>query len=140
MGTNVLQHRDLTGNMLHEPKGADTADTDTTIVADGVGGTVWKKLEISQLDFEAPIFVLETKSSLPDDISIEGTGLSAATDGVLYDASTFKTTNKNIKELFLALVNTQARVELSSDNIDKLFEDVKKIKDALDDLGILKNE
>lgn len=39
-----IEHRDIPDSGRHEPKGASTAITDTVVVADGVGGTSFKKI------------------------------------------------------------------------------------------------
>lgn len=39
-----ISHSTLTGADLHEPKGADTANSDTVYRADGAGSGAWKKL------------------------------------------------------------------------------------------------
>lgn len=42
-------HKTLTGNQLHEPKGADAASANTLYVADGAGSGAWSKLTASNL-------------------------------------------------------------------------------------------
>lgn len=39
-----VEHRNLTGASLHEPKGAATAADKTILVANGAGGTAWQQL------------------------------------------------------------------------------------------------
>lgn len=46
----TVQHKDLTGNELHESKGVSTAATKTVPVADGVGSTDWQKIEPKNLE------------------------------------------------------------------------------------------
>jgi hypothetical protein len=43
-------HQNLTGSDLHEPKGAATASVNTTIIADGIGGTSWAKIGSSNIN------------------------------------------------------------------------------------------
>jgi hypothetical protein len=40
----AIEHKDLTGAQLHEPKGADTAADGTVYVADGSGSGAWENL------------------------------------------------------------------------------------------------
>jgi hypothetical protein len=49
MAVDVL-HRNLTGSDLHQPKGADSASANTTIIADGIGGTSWVKISPTNID------------------------------------------------------------------------------------------
>lgn len=44
-----IAHKDLTGDQLHEPKGADTALVDTVYIADGAGSGAFAQLDYSQL-------------------------------------------------------------------------------------------
>lgn len=43
-------HQNLTGSDLHQPKGAAAASVNTTIIADGIGGTSWAKIISSNID------------------------------------------------------------------------------------------
>lgn len=49
MATDV-QHKDLTGAELHEPKGVDSASGGTVYVADGSGSGLWRTLSMGDLD------------------------------------------------------------------------------------------
>jgi hypothetical protein len=40
----AIEHADLTGDQLHEPKGADAAADGTVYVADGAGSGAWEDL------------------------------------------------------------------------------------------------
>lgn len=61
-------HASLSGADLHEPKGADSANADEVIVADGVGGTSW----ISPSDVVRPYGELYT--TLSDGATQSGIG------------------------------------------------------------------
>lgn len=43
----TIEHRNLTGAQLHEPKGCSTAGAGTVYVADGVGSGAWQNLMAS---------------------------------------------------------------------------------------------
>jgi hypothetical protein len=46
----TVQHKDLTGNDLHESKGVSSAGAGTMETADGVGGSGWQKLATQSLE------------------------------------------------------------------------------------------
>jgi hypothetical protein len=46
----LVQHADLTGADLHEPKGADSASVNTVYVADGSGSGTWNKIGSTSID------------------------------------------------------------------------------------------
>lgn len=52
MATDV-QHKDLTGAELHEPKGVDSASGGTVYVADGAGSGLWRAISMGDLDISA---------------------------------------------------------------------------------------
>lgn len=45
-----VEHKDLTGADLHEPKGVDAASVNTLYIADGAGSGAWAKVGGSQID------------------------------------------------------------------------------------------
>lgn len=45
-----IQHKDLTGADLHEPKGVDAASASTVYVADGAGSGTWAKIAPGSID------------------------------------------------------------------------------------------
>lgn len=46
----MVEHADLTGADIHEPKGADSAAVDTLYIADGAGSGSWAKVGSDQID------------------------------------------------------------------------------------------
>jgi hypothetical protein len=48
-----VQHADMTGADVHEPKGADSASANTVYVLDGSGSGTNQKISIAQLDIDA---------------------------------------------------------------------------------------
>lgn len=49
----AVQHRNLTGADLHEPKGVATASNRQVYVANGAGSGTWRKVAAADLDFSA---------------------------------------------------------------------------------------
>lgn len=94
-----IAHKDLTDPQLHEPKGASSAVAGSTIFADGSGGTVWKTIEVTDLDYTRETITDASDSLVSNASTISTAGMSATTDGTIADAANFTLTNKNIKEL-----------------------------------------
>lgn len=98
-----IAHKNLTDPQLHEPKGASTAANGSVPFADGTGNTEWRTITVPELDF-TPEAVADAPAStvvIPEGLSVSG--MSATTDGILADATTFTITNKNVKELAVKL-------------------------------------
>lgn len=49
-----IQHRDIPDAQRHEVKGASTALSNSVLTSDGAGGTVFKKIEVSNLSGAIP--------------------------------------------------------------------------------------
>lgn len=49
----MVQHKDLTGAELHEPKGVETASSGEVYVADGSGSGSWQAIPVPQVLFSA---------------------------------------------------------------------------------------
>lgn len=94
-----IAHKDLTDPQIHEPKGASTAPAGSTIFADGIGGTLWKTIEPSDLDYTREVVEEVNVSTVSDGSTISTAGMSATIDGTIADAANFTMTNKNVKEL-----------------------------------------
>lgn len=45
-----VQHSNLTGSDLHEPKGASSASNNTVYVSDGAGSGAWSKIDTDSMD------------------------------------------------------------------------------------------
>lgn len=45
-----IDHVNITDPFIHQPKGASTASSNTTIIANGSGGTSWAKVGINNVD------------------------------------------------------------------------------------------
>ena len=94
-----IAHKDLTDPQIHEPKGASEATAGSTIFADGIGGTLWKTIEPSDLDYTREVVEEVNVSTVSDGSTISTAGMSATIDGTIADAANFTMTNKNVKEL-----------------------------------------
>jgi hypothetical protein len=58
-----VQHADLTGADLHEPKGADAAAADTVYVADGLGSGAFAKIDGAAIDTASDISVATVETT-----------------------------------------------------------------------------
>jgi hypothetical protein len=45
-----IEHKDITDNNIHEPKGISTATADRVYVSDGAGSGAWTKIDIAMLE------------------------------------------------------------------------------------------
>lgn len=94
-----IQHKDIPDNGRHEPKGASTAVSGSTIVSNGAGGTTFKKLDRNSLQ--------GTLTSGPLLVKDDGT---FTTSGTVY-GSINKTSSSSS-----ALVGTSNGITLSGAN------------------------
>lgn len=132
-----IAHKDLTDPQLHEPKGASTAPSGSTLFADGVGGTLWKSIEISDLDFTAETVTEAPESTVTDASTMSTAGMSATTDGTIADAANFTLTNKNIKELATAYNNLVGKFNALLDEHEGLIETVNALITSLQSEGLI---
>lgn len=78
-------HKDLTGSELHEPKGADTAASNTTYFSDGAASGTWRKITEADLDstsIQSPNTVYLT-AVIPD-VSTASSVLIPVIDGLTF--------------------------------------------------------
>lgn len=132
-----IAHKDLTDPQLHEPKGASTAPSGSTIFSDGTGGTLWKSIEISDLDFTAETVTEATESTVTDASTMSTAGMSATTDGTIADAANFTLTNKNIKELATAYNNLVGKFNALLDEHEGLIATVNALITSLQSEGLI---
>ena len=132
-----IAHKDLTDPQLHEPKGASTAPSGSTLFADGIGGTLWKSIEISDLDFTAETVTEAPESAVTDASTMSTAGMSATTDGTIADAANFTLTNKNIKELATAYNALVGKFNALLDEHEGLIETVNALITSLQSEGLI---
>lgn len=132
-----IAHKDLTDPQLHEPKGASTAPSGSTLFADGIGGTLWKSIEISDLDFTAETVTEAPESAVTDASTMSTAGMSATTDGTIADAANFTLTNKNIKELATAYNNLVGKFNALLDEHEGLIVTVNALITSLQSEGLI---
>ena len=132
-----IAHKDLTDPQLHEPKGASTATSGSTIFSDGAGGTLWKSIEIADLDFTAETVTEATESTVTDASTMSTAGMSATTDGTIADAANFTLTNKNIKELATAYNTLVGKFNALLDEHEGLIATVNALITSLQSEGLI---
>lgn len=132
-----IAHKDLTDPQLHEPKGASTAPSGSIIFADGAGGTLWKSIEIADLDFTAETVTEAPASTVTDASTMSTAGMSATTDGTIADAANFTLTNKNIKELATAYNTLVGKFNALLDEHEGLIETVNTLITSLQSEGLI---
>lgn len=132
-----IAHKDLTDPQLHEPKGASTAPSGSTIFSDGIGGTLWKSIEISDLDFTAETVTEAPESAVTDASTMSTAGMSATTDGTIADAANFTLTNKNIKELATAYNTLVGKFNALLDEHEGLIVTVNALITSLQSEGLI---
>lgn len=145
MASGEIEHKELPDELLHEPKGAQTATAGTLYVADGQGAGEFKKVPVSSLDITVPSVADLSVEEVPNLVKIYGDGLSQVADGRLTDILAIEgvpqeVTNKineNAVEFYalyldLVLVNTAIKKELG-----KLADKVDDIVAALKSMGLL---
>jgi hypothetical protein len=55
----TISHKNLTGNQIHEPKGADVANANEIYVSNGSGSGTWKKIEATEMEASAKPFAAQ---------------------------------------------------------------------------------
>lgn len=135
-----IAHKDLTDPQLHEPKGASTATSGSTIFSTGSGETEWRPITPDDLSFEREVVEDVDASTVTAGSQISTAGMSATVDGTLIDAATFTIANKNTKEL--ATKHNELVMKFNSLLLEhqSLIVSVNNIITALKTEGLLNNE
>jgi hypothetical protein len=99
-----VEHKNLTGTDLHEMKGASTALVNQVPVANGTGGTVFKKLDANTID-ETSIKNLNTEKVLVDVLN----------PNVNFDYYIPVEVNKTLQKVDVVISGTVAGADLTID-------------------------
>lgn len=140
-----VQHSDLTGDLCHEPKGADTAAAGTVYIANGTGSGSFQQMPLTGVDFTRGTVADITPTSITASYSIDGTGLAQPLTGVMQDvgltvgisAAGVATINKNFRELYENVTNVDAQVTDISTALTNLDNTVNSLLLALRNAGVL---
>lgn len=143
-----IQHKDLTDDLLHEPKGASTASTGTVYVADGEGAGTFKKLPVDSLDFDVEEIDPLTADEGTDIAALDGSNLLAVTTGEMTNmpyTSAFPQTltdliNKNFAELYTVHSNMATIAAELKKDITDLTNKVNELLTILNRVGVVDSE
>ena len=146
MATGYIEHNELPDELLHEPKGARTAQKDTLYVADGAGSGSFQKLPITSLNITIPEITSAAHTDVDSTVDLDGSTLSQAADGSLTDIPSLvnipqtltNKINENAAEL-LRLYNNQKQINQQvSTSLISLENKLNTVIDALKGIGVFK--
>lgn len=142
MATGDIEHKDLPDELLHEPKGASTASTNTVYVADGAGSGSFKLIGKDNLDFTKTTINDVTTSSIEDLDNVTSTMTKVAV-GAMADVPAdtnisndyTNQINQNFAELY-KIYNTQKEIDSAiKQSVLELVETVNKLISSLKNVG-----
>ena len=143
-----IQHSELPDELLHEPKGASTANAGEVYVANGEGSGSFMTLPLSYVGFTQTLVTTLTPATITNTISLDGSSLTQTGDGTLTDvpvtagvpvAITNKI-NENAAEA-LRLYNNQATINTEVKSaIAALETKLNTLIDALQAAGVIVDE
>ena len=146
MAVGDIEHKELPDNLLHEPKGARTAQKDTLYVADGKGSGSFQKLPITSLNITIPEITSEEHTIVDSTVDLDGSTLSQTANGSLTDIPSLvnipqtltNKINENSAEL-LRLYNNQKQINQQvSTSLISLESKLNTVIDALKGIGVFK--
>lgn len=148
MAIGDIEHKELPDNLLHEPKGASTAQKDTLYVADGKGSGEFRKITLDSINIPTPEMSPATLENIIDTEILSGTSLVGTIDGNLLPVPAFSNIpgeltniiNKNTKELYALYVNLKTINTAVKENITVLQSKQTEIINKLKETGIIKDE
>ena len=144
MAVGDIEHKELPDNLLHEPKGARTAQKDTVYVADGAGSGSFQKLPTTSLNITIPEITSAAHTDVDSTVDLDGSTLSQTADGSLTDIPSLvnipqtltNKINENAAEL-LRLYNNQKQINQQvSTSLMNLENKLNAVIDALKGIGI----
>lgn len=137
-----MEHKDITGANVHEPKGIETSISGEVYVStvenetDGPFSGEWRKLELSDLEITTSEVGPLTTEAVPSSIVLKS-NIVANTTGEMDAEVTVVGYNKNFQELFLLLDNVDKRLQVVERNQQALITTVRVIRDSLVSQGLL---
>lgn len=137
-----MEHKDITGANVHEPKGIETSISGEVYVStvenetDGPFSGEWRKLELSDLEITTSEVGPLTTEAVPSSVALIS-NIVANTTGEMDAEVTVVGYNKNFQELFLLLDNVDKRLQVVERNQQALITTVRVIRDSLVSQGLL---
>lgn len=137
-----MEHKDITGANVHEPKGIETSVSGEVYVStvenetDGPFSGEWRKLRLSDLEVSTSEVGALTTEAVPSSIVLKS-NIVANTTGEMDAEVTVVGYNKNFQELFLLLDNVDKRLQVVERNQQALITTVRVIRDSLVSQGLL---
>lgn len=137
-----MEHKDITGANVHEPKGIETSVSGEVYVStvenetDGPFSGEWRKLELSDLEITTSEVGPLTTEAVPSSVALIS-NIVANTTGEMDAEVTVVGYNKNFQELFLLLDNVDKRLQVVERNQQALITTVRVIRDSLVSQGLL---
>lgn len=137
-----MEHKDITGANVHEPKGIETSISGEVYVStvenetDGPFSGEWRKLELSDLEITTSEVGPLTTEVVPSSVALIS-NIVANTTGEMDAEVTVVGYNKNFQELFLLLDNVDKRLQVVERNQQALITTVRVIRDSLVSQGLL---
>ena len=137
-----MEHKDITGANVHEPKGIETSVSGEVYVStvenetDGPFSGEWRKLRLSDLDITTSEVGTLTTEAVPSPVVLKS-NIVANTTGEMDAEVTVVGYNKNFQELFLLLENVDERLQVVERNQQALITTVRVIRDSLVSQGLL---
>lgn len=137
-----MEHKDITGANVHEPKGIETSVSGEVYVStvenetDGPFSGEWRKLRLSDLELSTSEVGTLTTEVVPSPVVLKS-NIVANTTGEMDAEVTVVGYNKNFQELFLLLDNVDKRLQVVERNQQALITTVRVIRDSLVSQGLL---
>lgn len=137
-----MEHKDITGANVHEPKGIETSISGEVYVStvenetDGPFSGEWRKLNLSDLEITTSEVGTLTTEAVPSSVALIS-NIVANTTGEMDAEVTVVGYNKNFQELFLLLDNVDKRLQVVERNQQALITTVRVIRDSLVSQGLL---
>lgn len=146
MAVGTIEHSELPDNLLHEPKGASTAENGTVYVADGSGSGQFKKVPVESLDMTIQDVAGSSNVPVTGTVEVTGDTLTEAALGRLQDilphaeipADVTSRVNQNTAELFAIYTNQKIINEDLKTAITTLRSDINRVITALKNEGIFR--
>lgn len=140
-----MEHRDITGANVHEPKGIEGSIKGevyvSTVEEEGVGpfSGEWRLLSFEDISHDDYLVPRVSYTEAPSRVSLSSYIVSE-TDGSISSVSDFVECNKNFQELFTLLDNVNRRLSVLEDNHSSVQRLTTAVAEGLTGLTILKEE
>lgn len=137
-----MEHKDITGANVHEPKGIEDSIAGQVYVStvvdenDGPFTGEWRFLKLSDLDVNTSEVSKLVTEAVPSASELRS-DIVANTTGRLQSEVTVIGYNKNFQELFLMVDNIDKRLKVVEKNQQELINVLSVVRDSLVEQGLL---